>query len=504
MSDIRYAVLFRGRLVPGATPEQVKSSFSELFGLTGEKLEHLFTQPKVVLKRDTSEEEAKRIAHSLRNIGMEVDLHRLEKQAVITPPKQPSLSRGAPPAKKERMVTSRSAPSMEESESAAQPKGKPSASQNKAAFTSSLSLVEDEPPPQATAEAGNAAGSGGVYNNEFAGAFDRPVYLAAKTEERPFVFTGKGGEYFRIWIVNVFLTIVTLGVYSAWAKVRTQRYFYGNTFLDDSSFEYLADPVKILKGRLIAAFFLIVYIGSDYISWALNAVCFAVLILVTPWIVSKALRFRNHNSAWRGIRFSFEGDAGGAGLAYVIWPVISALTLSALFPVVLQRQTQYAIGQSRFGGKDFQNHAEIRDFYMVFLRLVGIVILGGLIVGFVSAMIPSLSFLLIGGLFFYVFVYYRVNTTNLRYGMTTIGSHAFNSNYEIKSYAFLVLVNWLLIVCTLGLFYPFAKVRSAQYAADHISLMVDGNLDEFVEDVRDDVSAVGGEVGDLFDFDIGF
>ncbi len=308
MSDIRYAVLFRGRLVPGATPEQVKSSFSELFGLTGEKLEHLFTQPKVVLKRDTSEEEAKRIAHSLRNIGMEVDLHRLEKQAVITLPKQPSLSRGAPPAKKERMVTSRSAPSMEESESAAQPKGKPSASQNKAAFTSSLSLVEDEPPPQATAEAGNAAGSGGVYNNEFAGAFDRPVYLAAKTEERPFVFTGKGGEYF---IVNVFLTIVTLGVYSAWAKVRTQRYFYGNTFLDDSSFEYLADPVKILKGRLIAAFFLIVYIGSDYISWALNAVCFAVLILVTPWIVSKALRFRNHNSRRSHYRRCFRWSCSG-------------------------------------------------------------------------------------------------------------------------------------------------------------------------------------------------
>ncbi len=33
-------------------------------------------------------------------------------------------------------------------------------------------------------------------------------------------FTGQQGEYFRIWIVNVCLSVITLGIYSAWAKVR--------------------------------------------------------------------------------------------------------------------------------------------------------------------------------------------------------------------------------------------------------------------------------------------
>jgi hypothetical protein len=47
--------------------------------------------------------------------------------------------------------------------------------------------------------------------------------------ERPFEFRGEAREYFRIWIVNLALGIVTLGVYSAWAKVRSERYFYGNT-----------------------------------------------------------------------------------------------------------------------------------------------------------------------------------------------------------------------------------------------------------------------------------
>jgi hypothetical protein len=45
-------------------------------------------------------------------------------------------------------------------------------------------------------------------------------------------FTGSAREYFRIWIVNLFFTLVTLGVYSAWAKVRKKRYLYGNTRLE--------------------------------------------------------------------------------------------------------------------------------------------------------------------------------------------------------------------------------------------------------------------------------
>ena len=56
-------------------------------------------------------------------------------------------------------------------------------------------------------------------------------------------FTGTGKEFFGIWIINVVLSICTLGIYSAWAKVRTKRYFYGNTILAGSSFEYVANPM---------------------------------------------------------------------------------------------------------------------------------------------------------------------------------------------------------------------------------------------------------------------
>nr|HPQ96582.1 DUF898 family protein [Thiolinea sp.] len=88
-----------------------------------------------------------------------------------------------------------------------------------------------------------------------------PAGTRPATTRHGFEFTGSGSEYFRIWITNILLTLLTLGIYSAWAKVRTRRYFYGNTLLDGSSFEYHARPLAILKGRVIAVALLLLYVG---------------------------------------------------------------------------------------------------------------------------------------------------------------------------------------------------------------------------------------------------
>lgn len=67
-----------------------------------------------------------------------------------------------------------------------------------------------------------------------------------------FRFTGSGSEYFRIWITNLLLSILTLAIYSAWAKVRRNRCFCRNTRLADAAFDYHASPRTILCGRLLA------------------------------------------------------------------------------------------------------------------------------------------------------------------------------------------------------------------------------------------------------------
>ena len=62
--------------------------------------------------------------------------------------------------------------------------------------------------------------------------------VSSEFEQIEFGGTAKG--YFGIWIVNLILSIITLGIYSAWAKVRRQTYFKSHTELFGASFGYHA------------------------------------------------------------------------------------------------------------------------------------------------------------------------------------------------------------------------------------------------------------------------
>ena len=117
----------------------------------------------------------------------------------------------------------------------------------------------------------------------------------------PFEFRGTGSEYFKIWIINIILSIITLGIYSAWAKVRRKQYFYGSTQLENSSFEYLADPVKIFKGRIIVIIFFVFYsVISEFFPLA-GGVLSLLFLLILPWLVIRALTFNARNSAYRNM-----------------------------------------------------------------------------------------------------------------------------------------------------------------------------------------------------------
>ena len=88
-------------------------------------------------------------------------------------------------------------------------------------------------------------------------------------ERHPIEFTASGSEYFRIWIVNLLLIVVTLGIYLPWAKVRKLKYFYSNTWVGGDALDFHGEPVKMLRGTLIAAGFLIAYsVGSNFSGWA--------------------------------------------------------------------------------------------------------------------------------------------------------------------------------------------------------------------------------------------
>ncbi len=320
----------------------------------------------------------------------------------------------------------------------------------------------------------------------------------------PFEFFGQGAEYFRIWIVNILLTIVTLGIYSAWAKVRNHRYFYGNTQLDGHSFEYLASPIAILKGRLIAVAFLVAYLLSEQFMPMLGVLLFVVFIIALPWLVCRAMAFRNYHSRYRNIRFGFDGTYMGALKAFVLWPMAGIFTLGILFPYAIYKQKHFLVANTRYGTRHFEPTFDGMSFYSIYLVALGMVVVAAIAIA-VLAMTPLaiLAPLLLMAVYLLAFAYITANTANRIYNHSTLEQHGFESRLVFTRLAFIYFTNGLMILLTLGLAIPWAKVRLARYRAECLSLEADGSLDSFIaaEDKR--TSALGEEIGEAFDVDVG-
>ncbi len=127
-----------------------------------------------------------------------------------------------------------------------------------------------------------------------------------KELETKVLFSGKGKEYFGIWIVNILLSVITLGIYSAWAKVRNKRYFYGHTSIAGDSFEYHGQPMQILKGRIIAVVCVVIWSVSEQVSPLLSLGLIVAFVLLLPLLSRSNARFDSAMTSFRNVHFSFS------------------------------------------------------------------------------------------------------------------------------------------------------------------------------------------------------
>ncbi|HYD82805.1 MAG TPA: DUF898 family protein, partial [Opitutus sp.] len=200
---------------------------------------------------------------------------------------------------------------------------------------------------------------------------DDPLLAAA------FTFHGSTRDYFRIWSVNTFLTLITLGVYSAWAKVRKRRYLRGNTELLGHRFDYTADPRRILIGNLIVVVLFLGYalFGAVYPPLRLLALALGVIFL--PWIIVRSLAFNAHNTVWRGLRFRFHSSLSAAVMTYLLKPLLIPLSLGLYYPAWARDAAEFRISRHRFGTAYFRFNTSAAPFYRAYLGAAGIVFIGG-------------------------------------------------------------------------------------------------------------------------------
>jgi uncharacterized membrane protein YjgN (DUF898 family) len=338
-------------------------------------------------------------------------------------------------------------------------------------------------------------------------------------------FTGRGAEYFGIWIVNLLLTIVTLGIYSAWAKVRRLQYFYRHTEVAGSSFDFHGSPSRILVGRVIALAMLIAYNYSVRLRSPLTIVILVAIAVVMPWLLRNSFRFRLYNTSWRGTRFHFRGTVAGAYRVFLLNGFLTLITLYVMAPFMHQRLKAYQHDNSWFGRTQCSFHARAGQFYKIYLLLLATIVVFAIVIGLtgIGGALAALSqaqkqgghpnpvavfravAILYGALILMgisIGPVFHALITNLIWNNTRVGEHRIECNMSPLVLIWITASNFVLVVLTLGLFIPWAMVRLAKFQLESVRLLPAGDLQEFVAAEPETIAAVGEEAATAFDFDI--
>lgn len=389
------------------------------------------------------------------------------------------------------------------------------------------------------------------------------VTSEASSQRHKIKFHGAGDSYFGLWLVNVFLSVITLGIYSAWAKVRTRRFFYGNTELAGDRFDYHAKPMQILIGRILVILGIVVFyvcLYSAEIVALVLALCFLALL---PWIIVRNWRFQAIMSSYRGVRFNYHPRIGRACIVFFVLPVIIYCVLLFLFMLCSRLMVMGAISQiflaimtfivlsafiavngiinalsydlyvnnMFFGDAAFKGEMRknvfvkfslfatlislpflilavvaissfIYDVFMISLTGNGDEMLTYTILANSGKLILAYILLLAGGMV--VRAYLIVVHRNYMFNQTSLndGKIKLHSSMKVMPYLWLLFVNTLIIIFTLGLGTPFAHVRHARYMLETIE--VEGDVESLAIHAHSDTarSAVAEELVQMMDINV--
>jgi uncharacterized membrane protein YjgN (DUF898 family) len=333
-----------------------------------------------------------------------------------------------------------------------------------------------------------------------------------------FDFTGRTGEYFRIWVVSLSLSVVTLGIYSAWGKVRKKRYLYSHAELDGTGFEFRATPLAILRGRVIALALLGGFAISGHVLPIMQLVFVFILLALTPWIVVAASRFNARNSAWRNISFGFDGGIREAAKVFLAFGALAVITLGLGYPYARMRRAKFIIEHHCYGDTQMRADLSTGGFILAYLfaalMLVGIMLL--IVVATVAMIAVSrgtargapagigvfVTIIMTYVAYIAVFAFLRARLGNLTLNGVVLGAFRCHSSLRARDLVWLYISNIVAILATLGLATAWVTIRMARYRARNLRLVGEATLEAFVGRPASDSSATGSEVSDLFDVDV--
>lgn len=364
-----------------------------------------------------------------------------------------------------------------------------------------------------------------------------------KQESIAVKFSGRTGEYFQIWLVNTALTLASLGLYMPWARMRTRRYFLGQIRLQESGLEYQANPQAMFLGwGVIGAGFTLLSSFGDLLTTGLTSIVqplikanwivplltagvVGVILLIQlgalSWLLVQSIRYNSSKTSFRNLRFGF----GSVEARFRLWKEMVILlvlrflvpiSLGLLQPYVAWRWRRFLIRHRRFGTTPFAFTAKPSDFLRLHLRALPLLFPAIASIAAIATMLLRLALAtrsgtLVSGeivpwpipteivtvlvlasipLLLIWSCWLEARAAILTWRCTHLGEMRFACAWRARDLIRLRLQHGLALVFSLGLAWPWVRIRETRYRLQRISVSPATALDGFLAGEQERISAL--------------
>jgi uncharacterized membrane protein YjgN (DUF898 family) len=335
-----------------------------------------------------------------------------------------------------------------------------------------------------------------------------PAPVGAATTK--LAYDGRVGELLVLWIKVLLLGVVTLGIYSRfWGKARFRRYFWNHVSLLGERFEYDGTGGELFRRFLLALLILPVLLGIAYglgfllqrlglpaqlaqaIGIALYLAVFFFLFFVSQY---GSRRYQMSRTVWSGIRGGVEGSALGYAFRAIGNALLVPITLGLAVPWRDVTLWRYKTNHSGFGDLDFRFEGTGRGLLAPYLVAYGAALLGPATIAAIIAAgwgLPLLGgmprsleqlntsvILVIGGALYLAYLaitligylHYVVRSFAYMAENTSLGRVRFAFPVRKSELFWFQVVNYLLLIFTLGLALVFVAHRYVRFFCNHLAI----------------------------------
>ncbi|MCB1190523.1 MAG: DUF898 domain-containing protein [Leptospiraceae bacterium] len=311
-------------------------------------------------------------------------------------------------------------------------------------------------------------------------------------------FYGSGGDLFGIFIVNLLLSIVTLGIYSFWGTVKITKYIYENTELLENRFDYhgtgMERFVGFLKAILLFAVGFGIFIGlswilSQFLSVDIVNIILGILVYVAilsflPIIIIGKERYRLSRSSYRNIRFQFTGKTLELSKIFLTHGLLSLITLGFYAPWFICKLNEYFAQNSYYGNQNFQFAGNPNDLLKIYLK------------GFFFTLIS----------FGFYYFWWQASLVRFYWNNMSFQGNSFNANRFTGDKLFgTFMIAYFLTVFTIGIGLPWATVFLLRLNIDNIAIVgtpditsIKGSFDAGASAFSDGLSDAADAIGTVF------